>query len=129
MIKIFTFLFLSLAGIAEAISQPTINQTFNPLPGDTYIFYSADSTGVQPGSGGTNQTWDFGNLNINPTPTGLSYVNSAGTPYAASFPTATVAANLGGGAFQYFKTSPTDYRMQGLANSTYTMSYSNDQIF
>lgn len=39
----------------------------NPVAGDSYSEYGADTTGINPGSAGANQTWNFSNLNIGTT--------------------------------------------------------------
>jgi hypothetical protein len=48
----------------------------NPIPGDNYIEYYADTTGVNSGPAGANQIWDFHFLNINTSSSIFhSYIN------------------------------------------------------
>ena len=56
--------FLSLFFAVKAQFIFTAGNT-NPIIGDSYVTYEADTTGVNPGSSGAAQTWDFSNLNIN----------------------------------------------------------------
>lgn len=46
----------------QVFSQVTVNQADMPSAGDTLRFSVANTSGIDAGSGGSNQTWDFSNL-------------------------------------------------------------------
>src|SRR3990172_3553742 len=126
------FYTLSVAMVISAVlqAQPTLTASnTNPVIGDTIISYSADTTGVSPGSQGANQTWDFSNIAVDIVPNILSYVSPDSTPYGSSYPLANIAAVVGPGTYAYYKTSASDIRGKGVADSYVTMVYDpNDQI-
>jgi len=73
------------------------------------------STGMQPGSPGTNMTWDFSGLALHSEDT-LNFVNPDWTPYEANHPTSNLAARAGAADFYLFlNNSPTGLFIQGFS--------------
>jgi hypothetical protein len=98
-----------------------------PVPGDVFVKLNADTTGVMNGAPGASQTWDYSSLVMTGTQTTFNYVALAGTPNAASFPTATVVYS-NGNTYSYQKVSPTDFSILGLGTASYTMVYTDPEI-
>ena len=116
---------LFLAGAALSplalLAQPTLTATgINPVVGDVLVTHNTQY--VSPGSGGANQTWNLALTSSgSATSTG---VTPSSTPYAANFPTASVA--FGSGSYVYYKTSAAAYQMNGIVNGSGTViSYSD----
>lgn len=114
--------------ITTAFGQATITSAWNAVAGDKTSQQAADTTGITPGSAGENQVWNFAQL----SPTGNSvegtYVAASGTPYADSFPTATIAStsNVNGNeAYSYFLASNTEFSTLGIGSSAFTLTYSD----
>jgi hypothetical protein len=111
----------------SGFSQITLTFANNgAVAGDVSTTFTADTTGVVPGTSGASQTWNFGSLVIGTTASTTNYVAPSTTPYASSFPSATVAA-VTGANYEYFKINSSEYTVLGsYANST-SMIYSNTE--
>jgi len=96
------------------------------VPGDNSTQYSADTTGITPGTTGASHTWNFGSLAIGTTTTVSNYVLPSTTPSGASYPTATVAA-VSGTSYEYFTINSSSYTVDGTATSSATMIYTNTE--
>lgn len=58
-----TLLVISIFALQALFSQPVLNSDLNFTIGDTYRYdLYTDVTSIDPGSGGANQTWDFGTI-------------------------------------------------------------------
>lgn len=92
-------LFLPLAFAPLAVfAQPVLDHgTSATLPGESYLYHACPWQ--DPGAAGAGQTWDLSSLTTDSL-IAISFVDPAGTPDAASFPTATIAAD-DGGAYAY----------------------------
>jgi len=121
---------LVLLGTASALhAQVTMTSAMHGyVIGDQYTSHACDTTGINPGPSGTGQTWNFSGVVINPATTTQTYVTPGSTPYAASFPSATAAADGGGGNYGYFTTSSSQIAIAGTANSATTIPYSDPEI-
>lgn len=108
----------------QAISQPVLTNAMNPTVGHTTTQLNADTTGITPGNAGANVTWNF-TLSTS-TSNSQTMVSPSSTPYASSFPTATAAYGQGG-TYVYYRASSSMSELIGLANSTFTMVYSDPQ--
>ena len=82
--------------------QITITQGSIAPVGTTWETNTLSSATFDVGSGGTNQTWTFGEYTFDQSATG-SVVNYSETPYIGSFPTANWAIGSGGTAYTYFR--------------------------
>lgn len=103
------------------LSQPTLTASgTNPVIGDNLTNHN--TAYVSPGSSGANQTW-----NLAMSSTGASTttgVAPSSTPYASSFPTASVA--FGTGPYTYYKTSSSAWQLNGVVNGAGTvLAYSD----
>ena len=77
--------------VASLHSQITIGNNHIPVFGDQYKIRDVDTTGVNPGNSGANQTWNFSGINILTDSVVFSWVDPSTTPYASSFPGAHIA--------------------------------------
>jgi hypothetical protein len=122
-----TLLFLLTGGLCSAlIAQPVLTATgIAPVVGDSYS--TTGSSYVSPGGSGANQTWNLAFTNGGAsTSTG---VTPGSSPYAASFPQATVAFN-GGGVWTFNKSTTTAWQNCGVVNGSGTvLSYSDFEDF
>jgi hypothetical protein len=107
----------------NSIAQPTLTNSNNPVIGDVFSFYNADTTGVQPGSAGANQIWDFSGLSLGSTLTSLSFVDPSTTPDAASFPTSNIAQKLDASSYQYLRTTSSTFEDLGISSPQVSMSF------
>ncbi|MFL5753943.1 MAG: T9SS type A sorting domain-containing protein [Bacteroidia bacterium] len=107
-------------------AQYSMSNFHNVAPGDMSTSTPAADTLAQEGPGGANQTWNFSTLNLG-TASSSTYVSPSSTPYAASFPNATVAAGSGS-TYDYLKCNSTSYSLEGGAQPNSTVIYSNDQL-
>lgn len=61
--KLLTSIVISLCCMFTCGAQPIITAaSFTPLPGESFLRYECDSTGINAGGSGANQTWDFSNI-------------------------------------------------------------------
>ena len=76
--------------------SPTLTSTINYNIGDKQITLTADTTGIEPGAAGINQTWDFSKLKQDSAmdSTIVNYVDPKKTLYSGDFKTATVAGEI-----------------------------------
>ena len=130
--KIYFILFsVFTAGISNA--QITLNSTNAPAAGDLFSYVGIDTTGVKLGSPGPAVTWDFSAATKTTTKYSTQYVSAASTPYAANFPSATIAIQSGT-AYSYYAVSASGNIYLGsqstagspniLSNSEKVMAYS-----
>lgn len=119
---------LSILGSLSLMAQAPVLTVSNngPVAGDQHISYYADTTGITEGSSGASQTWNYAGLQIQSTHVDFNYVDPAGTPYGASFPTATVAYS-NGSTYSYQNANSADLSIVGLSSTTYTMVFSDPE--
>src|SRR5690349_21799990 len=102
--KIVTLLLL-VTGISLR-AQPTITSSTDPVVGTSIVNIFLDSSTVQPGNAGANQTWDFSTAVPNGNMRTEDWLSVASTPYAASFPAADIAQKMvdtsGNIIYQYY---------------------------
>jgi hypothetical protein len=98
-----------------------------PVPGDVFTSFNCDTTGINQGSSGAGQTWNYSGLSIDTSHTVLTYVDPSTTPYFSTFPAATVAY-MNGQQYSYIKANSADYSILGISNSVFTLAYSNPEI-
>ncbi len=112
-----SFVLISLA----ASAQITISNSSFPSVGDTQILHHQTSgiTGISVGNLGANIGWNFSSMQSQSTDTTLIVAVSS-TPFASSFPTATLAALQTGGNIGYLKSTATDVELIGAAASFFT---------
>jgi hypothetical protein len=112
---IFTaIILLTIATISHA--QITITNTSFPNAGDLFIVHNDTliSAGITPGGSGANQNWDFSALHSHILDTS-KIVSAASTPYAANFPSATLALTQDDSTFNYITKNSTQLNVIGFA--------------
>lgn len=117
--KIFTTLIVSLLGMAVAGAQPTIPGSAFPAAGTSFKLTLADTTGVQPGTGGAAATWNFSTLSPNGAFQYDTFFLPSATRYGALFPTADVAlheVNPGTNYFVYYQNDAANGFYKRIAN-------------
>lgn len=117
---------LSLVAIAPTRAQTLDHASTSPQVGETFVVHQSDY--MAPGNGGAAQTWNFASLASNGT-LATAYISPASTPYAASFPTATLAIDAGEGNYGYFATTSAGMDILGVYSSTLgtAVSYSDPE--
>lgn len=110
-------------------SQPVINSSFNPVPGDNYKYHPVNTV-ITPGASGANVTWDFSGVQIIYNPITGKYISPASTPYANDFPGCNVAYedHFMAGTYHYFETTSSKMEKKGYASVLVTAKYSDPQI-
>jgi hypothetical protein len=127
--KTLTSTLLSLAICLGARAQPTITSADAFSVGDVLTYQAADTTGINEGSAGINQTWNFANLTNEGAPLSETFVSPGTTPFAASFPTATAALDDGAGTYVYYNVTSTEANLLGLGSPTLLLPYSDPQKY
>jgi len=106
----------------SAQAQPTLTFATNaPLPGTTYTLNYGPY--IAPGASGANASWDFTGLTTDSSAV-LQLVDPATTPYASSFPDATVA-ETGTDATMYFTADAFGVELAGSVSDDLVIAYSN----
>ncbi|RPI66618.1 MAG: hypothetical protein EHM43_11110 [Ignavibacteriae bacterium] len=100
--RILILMFCILAAVVASTAQPVFTASNLPAAGLTLQWNNADTLGVVPGPGGAQQQWDFSQLSVVSGSQSLTYAAPANSPYASSFPTATLAEQTDT-AWSYFK--------------------------
>lgn len=126
----FTLLFfISLVGIIRVIAQPVLTAANNqPQAGDIIGSQYAYTTGVVIGSTGTNQVWDYSGLTDSAATAVVKFMTPSGTPYAATFPGANLAAQVvdtGTTAYVYFNATSTTTPVLGIQVDTLIAKYNH----
>ena len=97
--------------------------------GDSFVIFSADTTGVQPGPAGASQTWNFSSLNVGTTSTPFTYDALAGQTFAGDFPNANLVLDDGSGDVSVYESNANVFSLHGINNSTVGSNiYSDPQI-
>src|SRR6185436_4653666 len=92
-----TFLLLSAFLFSTFLSaQVTLTYpTHGIVVGDVSTVFDVNPTGVNLGSPGTGQTWNFSTINIYTNFETDTFLDPSTTPYAANFPTSNLASRRG----------------------------------
>jgi hypothetical protein len=112
--KLITLAALAVSAVASA--QPVIGNGNNIPPVGYSDSIAVVGSGVTPGPGGVNVTWNFSTHT--PTIGGwFTFVSPATTPYTQAFPSATHALQLspmaGGSIYEYYVLSPAKWEVIG----------------
>jgi len=121
--KVFSLYLLLFLFVYSASAQITITSDDLIDVGDSVTLAVADTTpaGFNPGPPGANLHWDFSNI-IMDTTSKLKFLDPAGTPYGASFPSSNIAVMgladfLIEGAWAYATKNAFVFQVDGLAGS------------
>jgi len=107
-----TCLLIAILGFSQGPVLTMYNSA--PVPGDCFLSYLADTTGVVAGDPGANMTWDYSNLNIG---TEMVYEIYQDTTYVSftNFPNFTTLYGAGN-TYYFLNISDSAYRMVGEAH-------------
>lgn len=119
-------LFMSLTYITNA--QITVTSADLPVAGLSFIIATDTSVFPVPASG-PSQTWNFATLS-NVSQDTTAFINAAGTPYTAQFPTANLASfSPIDSVYSYFTSSSSGFYLNGVADTSGSFIYSPAQMF
>lgn len=108
---------INILSYANLYPQITIGNGHMWAIGDHGVAHMVgDTTGVNPGNSGANQTWNFSNINIGSDSIVANVVNPNTTPYFSYFPTSNIAMITGG--YNYYTISDGDMNMIGSVDGT-----------
>lgn len=113
-------------------SQILITSDNIPAPGTNFIKgIDEQPMGIDPGSPGPGQTWDFSSLSADAT-SGYSYVEPVATPFPEHFPGANLALHAADTSYTYLFFNEETYLMQGIViqveGDEYVFDYVPDMI-
>lgn len=83
--------FLNILTFASIYPQFIIGNNHIPVFGDQLIIHDVDTTGINQGNSGANQTWNFSGINMLTDSVVFNWVDPSTTPYTSSFPGAHIA--------------------------------------
>lgn len=107
-----------------ASAQLTLTKAANePIVGDTESKKGYDSVGVIPKNTGANQTWNFNAFTANVNTSSSTFTTPASVPASAPFTGVTLVEDQGGGNYNFWKATTTNYELLGSASSTLTFNY------
>jgi hypothetical protein len=78
-----------------------------PVAGDVNIRQEYDTLGALPKSSGANQNWNFSGLLVTTFTSNSNYVSASVVPSSSLFPGTTLVEDLGGGSYNYWKSTST----------------------
>ncbi len=119
--KFYTILLLLFFFIAkDSFSQPIFTYANWPTDGVTILSFELDPTGLNPGNGGSSQSWDFSTAVSTGNSSSSQAIDPALTPFSSSFPSANSAAispgSLGSTGYVYFNANSSMVEMLGFVS-------------
>jgi len=126
--KTFISLLIILLISSNIYSQFVITSVYNPVNGDYQMNVSCDTTNINEGNPGTNQTWNFPSL-IRKDSTLINWLNASSTPYSSSFPTANIASTSDNSNFNYFTASSSGLIFNGIGNTNLVVVLSDPETY
>lgn len=127
--KLFSLLPALLLTSSASIAQGPVLTAENagPKPGDVNGTYIADTTGIAPAQPGADMIWNYSNIQPDTIKMPSEWVAPSSTPYASSFPAATVCGITSAGGipmlYSYEKVATDQWTVLGMANSILTLIY------
>lgn len=126
--SIFTLLILAFLS-SNSLAQPVLQNTVIPEIGDVVKLTEGDTVNVSQGNAGANQTWNFSNWHIQAgtQPVEYLYISPVGTPYAANYPTATMATkiNQDTAVYAYFREQSNQYSLLGTQSLAFEVNFTD----
>lgn len=113
---------------AQAFSQITLTNFYNPIAGDLQQNTDCDTAGVFQGNSGANQSWSFANISSRSV-TVSSWIPSTSTPYSAQFPTSNIAVSTDNSNYGFYSSSNTNLILNGYAGPGAMIPYTNPEIY
>lgn len=122
--------FFTIALAFTASAQLTLTKAFNePVSGNVHTKKGYDSTTVLPKNTGANQVWNFSSIVSNTVTEVSTFTTPASTPSVSLFTGATLAEGDGTGAFNYWKSTASNYELLGMADAAGNyITYTNSAI-
>lgn len=127
----FSSVIFALLFIGTVYGQFTVTSYFNPHAGETQTLINGDTSGISPGGGGPNQTWNFSSVISTGDSSIQTYVLPSSTPYGSSFPTATIASTTPNNPtnYAYFSGTSSAYEFLGSQGTVFKTVYTNPKKF
>ena len=119
------FVFIYIIQINAQIPTLTFSNS-GIQPGDIFSYYEADTVGVEPGSAGTNQIWNFSDLTMNSVLRSTHFISPSITQNHSLFVEATVADTSGGNE-AFYKINSNENTVLGWCNSSTNIVYTNPE--
>lgn len=110
--KIYLSIFTAISVIFSSNAQTLTATNHNPLLGEIIKTTECSTTAINPGTSGTNQTYNFGAITIGTVNLTNTVVTSASTGSAASYPSSSVAISSGTNN-SYYTPTTTDLKFWG----------------
>lgn len=113
-------------------AQVTLTKAFNePVIGDLYVKASYDSVTAVPKNTGAGQLWNFSTFTAGSFTETSTFTTVASAPNASVFPAATVAENQGGSNYTMYKSSGSNWEVQGINSNSggAVVNFTNTGIF
>ncbi len=95
--------------------------------GDIIKCYVADSTAVNHTNSGPSASWNFSNVTVTTTESTTIVAAPSATPYASSFPSASIACIAASGQYAYYISNSSEITLLGVVTTNATLVYSNTQ--
>ena len=122
--KIYLTLLSGLFISQVANAQLSLTQAANePVVGNTESRKGYDSVGVIPKNTGANQTWNFNAFTANTNTSLSTYTTPESVAASSAFAGVTIVEDQGGGNYNFWKSTGTNYELLGSASSTLTFNY------
>jgi hypothetical protein len=112
------------------MSQPTVNNAEDYIPGTTFYYYDCQTGGVAPGGTGANVTWNFSGLTATSNTITHAILSPSAIPSSSIFPSANMIEKYSDGTIIYnMKTAGGNFCV-GVQDTTsnFTMNYSNSLL-
>ena len=128
--KLYTLL-LVFSGSLPLMAQPTFTSSSIYGPGSSIPRITVDTTNINHGNAGANQTWNFANA-VQASTLNFYFASAASTPYFSSFPTSNLAINTGVNTpTTYYTLSSSILVLNGLGltsgGSNFIMNYTEEK--
>lgn len=115
-----------------ASAQIQLTSALGYMPGDAYQLQSCVALESNLGASGANVNVNLANLTPSGSPLSANFTQVAGTPYAGTYPSATVVSPVtstgGTSGYSYYKLTSSRLELVGIATSQYTMVYSDPMM-
>ncbi len=128
--KLYTLL-LVFIGSVPLIAQPTFTSSSIYGPGSSIPRITVDTTNINHGNAGANQTWNFASA-VQSSTLNFYFTTASSTPFFSSFPSSNLSINTGLGSPNiYYTLSTSILVLNGLGltsgGSNFIMNYSNPE--
>jgi hypothetical protein len=99
--------------VLTAVAQPILDSAnTSPVVGETFNRMALSISSFNPGTAGTNQTWNFSNLS-NTGSSSENIVDPSGTPYFINYPISNLCVQYHSDYYDYFTSTDSAYYLSG----------------